>query len=345
MSTKKKTSNKVPEYEILPSDGDEWLIIQLKNSKIRVDFQKIILGLRYDCIPHPVSAVGSEGEPSSCSRFCCYAGCYISPIEIKFIESILPDLKKKYLPKDSLEVLKKRNDEFYIPEDYDPEEDLYKTRCAPQELQPCNTETEENGDDDENQTEKEGTIAEQSDETEDENSEVNETENSEEESSESNEQAEDKESESIEDSVLTYEDKIPEIPPQHCLFLMDDGLCSVHKYCVEHDLDWHQYKFNICTTFPMDLRVTRNDTSKDAVWPLQKRVDDECSTAKMMEDYETFFHCKMDCINLSPKVKKEKDVPFILDSMKYAFVSRYGEDLWNALNDYAVKYRKENNIL
>jgi hypothetical protein len=338
----------VPRYEIIPSDpSDEWLIIQLKDKKIRVDFQKQILGFRYDCIPHPVKVVGLQNEKISCSRFCCYAGCYIGPIEVKFIESILPALKKAYLPKDSLEVLEKRHDEFYIPEDYDPDEDLYKTRCAPHELQVGSSETSDDKTDNsesKNERNSESKNERNSESKNENNSESKNENNSESESTEPSDAT--KTSSSSEcDNILTYEDNILELPPQHCIFLMDDGLCSIHKYCVEHNLDWYIYKFNICTTFPMDLRVTSNATSNDAVWPLEKRIDDECSTTKMMEDFETFLHCKMDCINLNPNVKKEKKVPFIIDSMKYAFVSRYGQELWDALNDYAKKYRKEHQIV
>ena len=121
---------------------------------------------------------------------------------------------------------------------------------------------------------------------------------------------------------------------------MDDGLCALHKYCDDHNLYWPIDKFNICTTFPIDLRVTRNETAKDAPYPTEKRVDDECSTLKMMDDYEDFLYARMNCINLSPKVKAMKNVPYIIDSMKYAIVSRFGEEMWKALHDYAKVLQK-----
>lgn len=271
-------------YQILPSDDDEWVIIELIDKKIRVDVKKEILNIRYDCIPHNLQV---NGESVPCSRYCCYAGCYIYPREIKFIESILPELKKDYLPKDSLKVLETYRDEFYLPEDYDENEDLYKTRCAPLEST--------------------GQY----------------------------------EYDNIDGDSETFEDNIHEIPETHCIFLMENGLCSIHKYLTDHQGNWFLDKFNICTTFPIDLRVTLRENAEDAPYPRERRVDDECSTIKMMEDYDQFLFSRMDCIHLSPAMKEKKGVPFLLDSMKYAFVSRFGEDLWLALQDYAEKYRKE----
>ena len=65
-----------------------------------------------------------------------------------------------------------------------------------------------------------------------------------------------------------------------------------------------------------------------------------CSTLKMMDDYEDFLYTKMNCINLSPEIKARKNIPYIIDSMKYAIVSRFGEDLWTALHDYAPVLQK-----
>ena len=115
-----------PKYTISPSDGDDWFIIELSDKKIKIDVEKRVLTTRYDCIPHKIS-IADLNTSVFCSQYCCYMGCYISPLEIKFIEKILPDLKP-YLPQASRQVLKRYSDEFYLPEDYDPEENLYKTR-------------------------------------------------------------------------------------------------------------------------------------------------------------------------------------------------------------------------
>ena len=289
------SKRKIP-YNTYPSDSEDWIILELVEKKIKIDIKKDFLTFRYDCIPHHVTIAGNV---FFCSRFCCYAGCYISPQEINFIEEILPELKKEYLPNESLLVLKNFRDEFYLPEEYDEEEDLYKTRCAPTE--PSHYINYENEDEDDNT-------------------------------------GEDVDND---DGIETFEKNIESTPDTYCLFLMENGLCSVHKYCNDKGLDWTLNKFNICTTFPIDIRVTRDDSSADSIYPMKKRVDDECSTMKMMDDYDNFLFVKMDCINLSPEIKKKKRIPYILDSMKYAILTRFGEETWLALKDLAKKHRKQ----
>ncbi len=290
----------IPKYKISPSDSDEWFIIELDGKNLKIDVEKRVLTTRYDCIPHPVE-IKSSNSCISCSHYCCYMGCYVSPVEIKFIEEILPELKS-YLPEDSQVILKKYNDEFYLPEDYDPEEKLYKTRCSPEE--PTRFYYDEDVDEQEIDEDEEVEI----DVTED--------------------------TEDIKNSE-DLEADITEIPDSKCLFLMADGLCALHKYCDDKGLEWPIDKFNICTTFPIDIRVARNETAQEAPYPMEKRVDDECSTLKMMDEYEDFLYTKMNCINLSSKIKAKKNIPYIIDSMKYAIVSRFGEEMWKALHDYA----------
>ena len=311
-------------YTVEESDSDDWVIIELVDKNIKLDIEKRIFFQRYDCIPHHVTVQGKEVY---CSRFCCYAGCYVSPVELRFIEEILPELKKKYLPKDSLDVLNELNDEFYLPEDYDEDENLYKTRCAPIEAPPHYLDDipEENeidyddGDEDDNNKVNDDSAKDGKDNTDGE--------------------YEDEEDEDLD--IDTYEDKIYELPESHCLFLMENGYCSIHSYCNDNGIDWTKEKFNICTTFPMDLRVSNNSSSKDVPRAIYKRVNDDCSTVKMMDDYQEFLFTEMDCISLPAKVKERKNVPYILDSMKYAFVTRYGEDMWIALTDYAQKIRQK----
>ncbi|MBD3351947.1 MAG: hypothetical protein GF364_10725 [Candidatus Lokiarchaeota archaeon] len=273
-------------YKTYPSDDDDWVIIELLDKDLKVDLNKEILTFRYDCVPHPINV---DGTLVSCSLFCCYAGCYISPLEIRYVENILDDLKSEYLSEESVQFLNENRDEFYLPEDYDVEEDLYKTRCVPIELPDEYSVSEYNDED-----------------------------------------------------VESFEEDIEDMPVCSCIFLMDNGLCAIHKYCNDRNLNWSLDKFNICTTFPIDIRVTNNATATDAPYPLNKRVEDELSTIKLMESFEEFLYTKMDCVNLSPKRKKKKRIPYIIDSMKYAFVSRFGEDMWYAIKDYARKYRKKN---
>ncbi len=296
----------IPKYKISPSDSDDWFIIELEGKNLKIDVEKQVLTIRYDCNPHPIQIKGSD-LCVSCSNYCCYMGCYISPLEIKFIEEILPKLKP-YLSEESQQVLKKYNDEFYLPEDWDPEENLYKTRCSPDESSRFYYDED---------------VEDQDIDIDDE--EIIEI------------------SEDFDEDLIDSEDletNISEVPESACIFLMDNGLCSLHKYCDDAGLYWPIEKFNICTTFPIDIRVSRNGTARDAPYPMEKRVDDECSTLKMMDGFEDFLYTKMNCVNLTRNVKTKKNVPYIIDSMKYAIVSRFGEDMWKALRQYAQMLQK-----
>lgn len=297
--------HEVPKYKIQPSDTDDWFILELENSKIRVDVEKRVLTFRYDCQPHNL-IVDKKQVP--CSVYCCYAGCYITPEEIAFIERHLSEIKE-LMSVDSIQLLDEFRNEFYLPEDYDEVEDLYKTRCAPFEP------SEDYGNYEEVANLNPDELEEQiSDLKNDDN--LDET------------------------DISTYEDKIRQVPNTHCVFLMDTGLCALHKYLKDSELNWPLHKFNICTTFPLDIRVTSNHTVKDAPYPVKKRVNDEISVIKMMDEFDDFLFTKMDCINLPDSIKKRFKVPFILDSMKYAITSRFGEDFWLALSDYAEKFRR-----
>jgi len=276
-------------YRVLPSDDEDWIIIELVNKKVKVDLEKKVLTYRYDCVPHNIKL--KDGiKLVCCSYYCCYCGCYITPVEIEFIENILNELKRNYLPKDSIELLNKFKDEFYLPEEYDINENLFKTRCVPTE--PPSTHE----------------VYEYSQEPD------------------------------------SYEMDIEKVPETHCVFLMENGLCSIHKYLTykyNNNTEWALYKFNICTTFPLDIRVTRNETALDAPWPDEKRVDDDLCSIKMMEDFDNFLYYKMDCINLSDEKKRLQKIPYIIDSLRYAIETRLGRDMWLAINDYAKKYRQQ----
>ena len=137
-------------------------------------------------------------------------------------------LKKSYLPKDSLETLERYRDEFYLPEDYDEEENLYKIRCSP--IEPSVYHYDEVDEEEEHEED----------------------------------YVEDTDNNDSENDLESYEMDIDSVPESHCIFLMEDGLCSIHKYYNDNNIDWTMKKFNICTTFPLDIRVTRNKTSLDS---------------------------------------------------------------------------------
>ena len=92
-------------------------------------------------------------------------------------------------------------------------------------------------------------------------------------------------------------------PANHCVFLMADGLCAVHKYCNDSGRNWVQDKFNICTTFPLDVR------------PQDK-------TLAFMKDFDSFTFGPVDCLSDDEDKKAALGMPQIINSMKYAIVDR-----------------------
>ena len=248
---------KTSKYTVKPSDSSEWVILRSPKGT-EIDVELHILDYHYDCIPKKIK-VGDE--MINCSQLCCYAGCYVSQKEINIIdenmEGIFPLLQL-----DAQKVLKENNMQIYLPDDFDKEEQLYKTRCAPEEWD-YDDEASGVGD----QDEAEG-----------------------------------------------------EIPENYCIFLMANGLCASHKYFVENNINWVKEKFNICTTFPIDIR------------PQDK-------TLAFMDEFESFTYSHVYCLSKDEDEKKRLKMPQIVESMKYAIVDRYGEEWWDALAAFAQDYR------
>jgi hypothetical protein len=108
--------------------------------------------------------------------------------------------------------------------------------------------------------------------------------------------------------------------PIRCVFLMDNGYCAVHCHLVDIGLDWVKDKFNICTTFPLDLRPQDN-------------------TIAFMKDFDTFTLQLTDCISDFEERKKQLGMGQIIDTCKYSIVDRYGESFWETLNEFAKDFR------
>ena len=259
---------KTDRYIAKPSDNQKWVIIESSDgSEIDVEFR--LMDYHYDCIPKTLVV---DGKEVICSQFCCYTGCYITPDEIKEANKILPKIRP-YLQKDAAELLHKTMDQIFLPDDYDKVENLYKTRCAPEEWD-YDEEDEED--------------------------------------SEKGDEQEDKEED--------WEEEIP--PVNHCVFLMKNGLCATHKYYVDKGINWVKKKFNICTTFPIDVR------------PQDK-------TLAFMDEFDSFTYANVDCISPDENHKMKLGMPQIIESMKYVIVDRYGEIFWTALNEFAKDFRAE----
>lgn len=255
-------------YIAKPSDSREWIIIQSK-SGLAVDTELRIMDYHYDCQPKQIEV---NGEMIYCSELCCYAGCYVNEDEIKRVKEILLKIKP-LLKKDSIDLLIKVKDQIIVPEDFDKEEKLYKTRTAPEEWEFFDEEEE-----DKNENE--------ADDVDDE---------------------EDEEEEEL------------EIPQNHCIFLTNKGLCALHQHYNDEGINWVKEKFNICVTFPLDIR------------PQDK-------TLAFMDEFDSFFFHNVDCIGKDENKKIKLGMPQIIDSMKYAIVDRYNIEWWEALSAFSKDY-------
>lgn len=256
-----------PFYTVKKSDNRKWIIIQSPAGK-EIDVEIRVLDYHYDCKPQ---LIPYEGGQIPCSYLCCYQGCYIDEREIKSITEMLPHLKPMLQP-DAIKVLEKYHDQIFVPSEYDPEEKLWKTRCAPCEWE-------------------EKSLSEHNDE----------------------------ESLAKDLKNVTLDDGSKR-PRNYCIFLMENGLCSIHKWCNDCGKNWVKDKFNICVTFPIDIR------------PQDK-------TIAFMSGFDSFTFGNVDCINPDELKKAKLGMPQVVDSMKYAIVDRYGEEWWNALNYAAQDYR------
>lgn len=122
------------------------------------------------------------------------------------------------------------------------------------------------------------------------------------------------------EQIMEKEFKFP--PKNHCLFLMKNGFCALHKYFLEIGEIWYhkENKFNICTTFPLDIRVQDH-------------------TIGFMENFEEFFFEKVACVSYDEELKKALNMPYIIYSMKEIIIDRFGETWWKALNQVAKDWR------
>jgi len=101
-----------------------------------------------------------------------------------------------------------------------------------------------------------------------------------------------------------------------CIFLRDNGECAIHRYCLDSNLDWIVFKFEICKTFPLIF-----DYNKKLIYLFGS-------------DWETIF-----CMKLSVEEKQKRGLKPLIYSMKQIIVNKLGNGFWNALE---LKYHEFN---
>ena len=223
-----------------------------------------------------------HGKQIWCSQLCCYSSCFVSKMQIEKTTEIM-DKILPYLQSDSIKVIKDANNNISKAE-YDKEYDLWKIHSAPYKW-------------DWQKISPQGCLT------------------------------------HPDGSPLPY-DIVDEgcqvIPknynpdldkPNHCIFLMENGLCATHAYFNETGKNWVKEKFDICTTFPLHIVPGKN-------------------VLKFMDGFDHFTLGPVPCIE--PKSPKGPlNMPQVIDSMKYAIVDRFGEEWYLALKAFAEDYRQK----
>ena len=96
-----------------------------------------------------------------------------------------------------------------------------------------------------------------------------------------------------------------------CIFLMDNKLCSIHKYCLDQGLDFVSLHFDLCVTYP--LRISREERII--------HIENELYLGEYV--YPCFNKREPNSV-----VDPEIDLVYY---MKNVIVDRFGLDFWIAL--------------
>jgi hypothetical protein len=123
------------------------------------------------------------------------------------------------------------------------------------------------------------------------------------------------------EEIIDKPEELEKKPANRCVFLMENGLCAIHKYCNDTGRNWVKEKCNICVTFPLDIRPQDN-------------------TIAFMNSFDSFTFATVDCISTDEDRKESLGMGQIIETMKYAIVDRYTEEWWEALNHFAHDYRE-----
>jgi hypothetical protein len=116
---------------------------------------------------------------------------------------------------------------------------------------------------------------------------------------------------------------------EKCIFTMTNGGCAIHAYCLDHDISWESFKFNICVTWPLDIQYWYDEKGENKAWNLW-----------LFQDLynEEWNHCP--CIR--PKVFpsfNHDGRPSVIESMKSTIINRIGQERYNQLVEFAKTYK------
>ena len=88
---------------------------------------------------------------------------------------------------------------------------------------------------------------------------------------------------------------------------MDNKLCSIHKFCLDNNVNWIKFHFDLCVTYP--LRISREE---DFI-----HIEEELATKEYI----------LPCFKT---LDKDPSNPLIY-SMKEVIIDRLGQKFWKAL--------------
>lgn len=106
-----------------------------------------------------------------------------------------------------------------------------------------------------------------------------------------------------------------------CLFLMEDGGCAVHKFCMDTGRNWIQFHFNLCVTYPLRIDVKE----------------------RLIQIEEELFEQKysVPCFGLTVDGDTGHHNEPVIYSMKAVITERLGEEFWKALEKKYVELKNK----
>ena len=94
-----------------------------------------------------------------------------------------------------------------------------------------------------------------------------------------------------------------------CIFLMEDKRCAVHTYCLNNDVDWIAFHFDLCVTYP--LRITKRII----------HLEEELFTKEYV----------LPCFNEKGGDDGTEDAQDVIQYLKEVIIDRFDLEFWNVL--------------
>ncbi len=113
------------------------------------------------------------------------------------------------------------------------------------------------------------------------------------------------------------------LQPLRCIFQMSDGRCGIHAYCLDNNIDWYAYKFNICVTFPLDI------------------IFEDVTYVDFLQDHELFLE-KVDCVTKERSTDPSDLKKPVVIACKDVLIQRLGEDRYKKILEIYEDFKASN---